>query len=346
MRESCKYGSVRGAGSNPRPYRNRREFIAGLGAAAWPVMVRAQQPKIPVIGYLSLGPPEEAVGYTAAFRAGLSETGYVDGRNVSIEYRYVLTAEFDRYAELAAGLVRLGVAAIATAGGTPAALAAKAATARIPIVFAIGADPVQMGLVTNLNRPGGNVTGFTEMNTEVGPKRLALLHELVPNAVRFGVLVNPKNPLTDFAISEAQAAAAKIGRQVEVLAASTDRDIDEIFAGRMQNRIDALLVTPDPLFYARRAQLATLTVGQALPAIYWDRLLVEAGGLISYGSNVTDMVRQVGTYTGRILKGERPADLPVVQPTKFELVINLKTAKALGLTVPETLLATADEVIQ
>jgi putative tryptophan/tyrosine transport system substrate-binding protein len=226
------------------------------------------------------------------------------------------------------------------------ALAAKAATATIPVIFQIGSDPVQMGLVTNLNRPGGNVTGFTEMNTEVGPKRLALLRELVPNATRFGVLVNPKNPLTEFAIREAQAAAAKIGRQVEVLAASTDQDIDAMFAGRMQNRVDALLVTPDPLFYARRAQLAALTVRQSLPAIYWDSPFVEAGGLISYGSNITDMVRQVGIYTGRILKGEKPVDLPVQGPTKFELAINLKTAKALGLTIPETLLATADKVIE
>jgi putative tryptophan/tyrosine transport system substrate-binding protein len=326
----------------------RREFIAGLGsAAAWPVVARAQQAVVPVVGFLIAGAPEGPQAHSlAAFRKGLSEAGYIDGRNVAIEARYLVVAEFDRYSELAAELVRRGVSVIAAVGGTPSALAAKAATATIPIVFSIGSDPVQVGLVNNLNRPGGNVTGFTELNAEVGSKRLALLHETVPQATRIRVLVNPKNPFTEFAIKEAQAAAATLGRQIEIVSTSADDDIDASFASLAQKRVDALLVIPDPLFYLRRTQLATLAAHHALPTMYWDRALVEAGGLMSYGTSITDLVRQAGIYAGRILKGEKPADLPVQQASKFEFVINLKTAKALGLTIPETLVATADEVIQ
>jgi putative tryptophan/tyrosine transport system substrate-binding protein len=310
---------------------------------AWPLLAGAQQPAMPVIGVLDVGTPNPV--FVAAFREGLSETGYVEGRNVTIEYRYALR-EFDRLPELAADLVRRRVAVIATPGSTPASLAAKAATATIPIVFSLATDPVQMGLVASLNRPGGNATGYSEMNTEVGPKRFGLLHELLPQAARFGVLVNPKNPLTDFAVKEAQAVAATMGRPIEVLAASTDRDIDTAFASFMQKRVVALVVTPDALFFGRRDQVIALAARNALPAIYWDPTFPKAGGLMSYGSTITESYRQVGIYVGRILKGDKPGDLPVQQPTKFELVINLKTAKALGLTIPETMLATANEVIE
>ena len=322
----------------------RRDFIAGLGGvAAWPISGRAQQPATRTIGFLTVGVLDPKL--KAAFLQGLAEMGHVESRNLLIDFRFA--PNIDQLPDLVADLVRRGVAVIVTGGSTPAALAAKAATATIPIVFGVGTDPLQTGLVASVNRPGGNVTGFSEMNLEVGPKRLALLHELVPNAVRFGVLVNPKNPgTTNFAISEAQAAAAKIERQVEVLAASTERDIEVIFAGLAERRVDALLVSPDLLFYAGRTQLAILAERHAVPAIYWDSALVKAGGLISYGSSVPDMVRQIALYTGRILNGEKPSELPVLQPTKFELVINLKAAKTLGLTIPETLLATADEVIQ
>jgi putative ABC transport system substrate-binding protein len=324
----------------------RREFIAGLGgAAAWSVAVRAQQPARPVVGFLETGSPGPDSHLLAAFRNGLSENGYVEGRNLMVEYRFA-EGRVDRLPAMAAELVRLQVAVIITPGSTPATRAAKAATSTIPIVFSVGADPVQMGLVDSLNRPGGNLTGFSEMNAAIAPKRFELLRELVPNAARFGVLVNPKNPISEFAVREAQAAAAMIGRQIEVLAASTDRDIDAMFADLKQKQVDALVVTPEPLFYIRREQITTLAVRHAIPAIYWDPAFPEAGGLMSYGSSVPDSYRQVGIYVGRVLKGAKPADLPVQQSTKFQLVINVKTAKALGLTIPETLLATADEVIQ
>jgi putative tryptophan/tyrosine transport system substrate-binding protein len=324
----------------------RREFITGLGgaAAAWPVVARAQQPAMPVIGVLLTGaePPPQLI---AAFSRGLAETGYVEGRNVKIEYSRALP-EYDRLRELAADLVRRRVTVIAAPGSTPAALAAKASGTTIPIVFSIGGDPVQLGLVAAFNRPGGNVTGFSEMATEVGPKRFGLLHQLVPKAERFAALVNPKNALAEFDIKESQSAAAAIGRAVEIFSAADDDELDAAFASFIAKRIDALLVTPDALFFQRRVQIAALAARLAMPAAYWDRAFPEAGGLMSYGSSVADSFRQVGIYTGRILKGERPGDLPVLQPTKFELVINLKTAKALGLTIPETLLAIADEVIQ
>jgi putative ABC transport system substrate-binding protein len=324
----------------------RREFIAGVaGATAWPVAVHAQEPAVPVVGLLMAGTAEATTAFVGAFRRGLAEAGYVEGVNVTIVYRFG-SGNSDGLTELSADLVRRHVAVIASPGSTPASLAAKAATATIPIVFGTGGDPIQNGLVTNLNRPGGNVTGFSEMNTEVGPKRLAILYELAPRAERFGVLVNPKNPLTKFAISEAHAAAAKIGQKIEPLEASNDRDLDAIFASLLERQVGALLVTPEPFFYERREKVTTLAVRYAIPAIYWDRGLVEAGGLISYGSSITDSHRQIGIYVGRILKGEKPGDLPVLRPTKFELVINLKTAKVLGLDVPETLLATADDLIK
>jgi putative ABC transport system substrate-binding protein len=326
----------------------RREFIAAVGgaAAAWPLSARAQQSAIPVIGLLETSSPEPTAHLLAAFHKGLSETGFVEGRNLKVEYRFA-EGQLDRLPALAAELVRGQVAVIVTPGSSPATRAAKAATSTIPIVFSVGADPIQMGLVASLSRPGGNLTGFSEMNTEVGPKRFELLHEVQPRAKRFGVLVNPRNPITEFVVREAQAAAATVGsQQIEVLAASTDRDIDAIFASPLQMRVDALVVTPDPIFMQNRDQVTALLARQAVPAIYWDPIFPKTGGLMSYGSTVPESYRHVGAYVGRILKGEKPADLPVQQPTKFELVINLTAAKALGLTIPETLLATADEVIQ
>jgi putative ABC transport system substrate-binding protein len=324
----------------------RRQFITGLaGAAAWPLAARAQQSAMPVVGFLETGSPEPVAHLVAAFRKGLSETGYVEGRNLTVEYRFA-EGRPDLLPALAAELVRHHVAIIVTPGSTPGAKAAKAATSTIPIVFSLATDPVQMGLVASLNRPGGNATGYTEMNTEVGPKRFQLLRELVPRVGRFGVLVNPKNVLTEFAVREAQAAAATIGRPVEVLAASTEGEIDTAFASLMPKQVDALVVTPDPTFTERRDQVTALAAHHAVPAIYWDPIFPKVGGLMSYGSSVPEGYRQVGVYVGRILKGEKPGDLPVQRPTKFELVINLKTAKALGLTIPETLLATADELIQ
>jgi ABC-type uncharacterized transport system substrate-binding protein len=324
----------------------RWKFITLLvGAVTWPLAAHTQQLALPTVGYVHPDAPQPMARLLAAFRTGLSEAGYVEGRNVVIEYRW---AEHDnsRLPELIADLVRRPVAVIAAPGSTTAALTAKAATTRIPIVFSIGGDPVQAGLVTSLNRPGGNLTGVNSMNTEVGAKRLGLLHDLLPAATRFAVLVNPKNATTNLLVRETQAAAAAIGRQIEVYSASTDRDIDTAFAGLVQSRADALLVHPDVLFITRRVQLATLAARHAVPTIYPFREDAEVGGLMSYGTSLTDAHRQVGVYTGRILKGEKPADLPVIQPTKFELVINLTTAKALGLQIPPTLLARADEVIE
>ena len=316
---------------------NRREFITLLGgAAAWPVAARAQQPVIPVVGYFFGGGAE--AGVEAAFREGLSETGYVQGKNVVIEYRWA-QHEFDRLPDLAADLVQRRVSVIAVGGGTAVPLAAKAATATIPIIFGIGGDPVKFGLVTSFNRPGGNVTGISFLTDELVPKRVGLLHELVPGAVRFALLVNPNTPNTETVIRDAQSAASAIGQQIEVLTASTNRDIDMAFASLMQKRADALLVAPGVLFSNRRVQLVTLAARDAVPAIYFDRLFAQVGGLMSYGANISDVMRQVGIYTGRVLKGEKPADMPVMQPTKFELVINVQTARTLGLDVPPQLLA-------
>jgi putative ABC transport system substrate-binding protein len=324
----------------------RREFIAGLAsAAAWPAVARAQQPATPVIGFLSSMPASDALNFIDAFRRGLGETEIVEGRNVTIEYRWA-DNQYDRLPALAADLVRRRVAVIAAPGSAPAALAAKAATATIPIVFGNASDPVKTGLVASLNHPGGNITGFSEMNMEVGAKRLEFLRALVPHAARFGMLLDPKNASAEFLTREVQTAAATIGRAIEVITASTDGEIDAAFADLEQKRVEALVISPSPLFFPRRVQLVVLAARYAVPAIYWDRVFPDAGGLMSYGSSVMDMARRVGVYAGMILKGAKPADLPVMQPTKFELVINLKTAKALGLTIPETLLATADEVIQ
>jgi putative tryptophan/tyrosine transport system substrate-binding protein len=326
---------------------NRREFLTLLGgAAAWPLAARAQQSAVPVIGLLYAGSPETSPTGIAAFRQGLSETGYVEGRNLAIEYCWAHN-EHDRLPGLAADLIRRRVAVIATPRTTAAALAAKSATTTIPIVFSIGTDPVKAGLVAAFNRPGGNATGIITLLSELGGKRFGLLHELVPGAARFALLVNPHNPVpAENSIKDAQSAASVLGRTIEVITASTSRDIDTVFAGLGPKRIDALVVNPDPLFLTRRVQLATLAARHMVPAIYSNREYTEVGGLMSYGPSDVDRHRQVGIYVGRILNGEKPSDLPVQQLTKFELVINLQTARAVGLEVPPTLLARADEVIE
>jgi len=321
----------------------RRELIAALsGAAAWPLAVRAQQPAIPVIGFLHRGSPETAASDVALFRKGLGEIGYVESRNVAIEYRWAQGRD-DQLPGLAADLVGRRVAVIA-AISTPSALAAKAATS--PIIFTTAADPVAAGLVTSLNRPGGNLTGVTTLNLELGPKRLELLRELVPTATIIALLVNPTNLIAETQSRELQAAARTLGLQLHVLHASTERDFDTVFATLVQLRASALIIGTDILFINRSGQLAALTVRHAVPTITDYREFAAAGGLMSYGGSLTDLYRTVGAYIGRILKGEKPADLPVQQFTKVELVINLKTAKALGLTVPLPLLARADQVIE
>jgi putative ABC transport system substrate-binding protein len=324
----------------------RREFMAVLGGAvAWPLAAHAQQPAMPVVGYLTAGTPETGANAVTAFRKGLSETGFVEGRNVTIEYRWAQN-ELARLPDLVADLVRRRVAIIATPGSVPAAVEAKAETTTIPIVFSTAGDPVQLGIVASFSRPGGNVTGVASMNHELLAKRLELLIEAVPGAARIAVLVNPNSAFAQSTVSEAQKTAAEFGRQIEVLYAGTDRDIDTAFARLVEKRADALLVTPATLFYNRRMQLAALAAQHAIPAIYFERENAVAGGLMSYGPNEMDQYRQVGIYTGRILNGEKPADLPVLRPTTFELVINLKTAKALGLTLPRISLSRADEVIE
>jgi putative tryptophan/tyrosine transport system substrate-binding protein len=325
----------------------RREFISLLGgsAAAWPLAARAQQPAVPVIGFLHSGSPEVTPSLVAGFRKGLEETGFVDGRNVAIESRWAQN-DRARLPELAADLVRRRVAVIATPNGEDAAGAAKAATTTIPIVFNSTGDPVKLGLVSSYNRPGGNITGVASLTQELGTKRLELLHELLPGATRVAVLVNSNNPSPEATIADLRAAASTMGLQIEVLTATTNREIDMAFASLLQKRANALLTTNAALFGARRLQLATLAARHAVPAMYHDRLFIEAGGLISYGTSLADVYRQVGVYTGRVLKGEKPSDLPIVQPTKFELVINLQTARTIGIEVPATLLARADEVIE
>jgi putative ABC transport system substrate-binding protein len=325
----------------------RREFMAlfGGGAAAWPLAARAQQSAMPVIGLLHPGAPEANAKFVAGFRKGLGETGYVEGRNVSIEYRWG-HGENMGLPELAADLVNRPVAVIVTPGGVAAALAAKGATATIPIVFLIGADPVQAGLVVNLNQPGGNVTGITSMNSGLGAKQLGLLRQLLQRDARFAVLVNSGNPQSRLALADVQTAAAAMGQPLDIFTVTTNGEISPAFAEIARKRADALLISPDPMFASRSVQLATLAARHAMPAIYALREFAEVGGLISYGSNFTELYRQAGIYAGRILKGEKPADLPVQQATKFELIINLQTAEALGLNVPATLIATADEVIE
>jgi putative tryptophan/tyrosine transport system substrate-binding protein len=327
---------------------NRREAIILLGgAAAWPLAARAQQLTVPVIGFLHAGAPETNAHLMGAFHRGLSETGYVDGQNVAVEYRWAHN-DGARLPDLAADLVRRRVAVIVTPIGTVAALAAKAATATIPIVFSAGTDPVQAGLVASLNRPGGNVTGIVNLNAELAAKRLGLLHELQPAATRIALMVNPRSPIaTEAAIKDVQLAAPTIARHIEIFTPATNREIDAAFAALVQKGVGALLVNgADPFFIDRRVQFATLAARHVVPAIFAARDFADVGGLMSYGPNNPDRYRQVGIYTGRVLRGEKPADLPVLRASKFELVINLQTARALGLEVPPTLLARADEVIE
>jgi putative ABC transport system substrate-binding protein len=325
----------------------RREFIKFLGgAAAWPLSARAQQPAMPVVGFLHSASAAAYAHLVAAFRKGLSEAGYSEGQNVAIEYRWS-EGHNEHLPALAAELVRRRVDVIVTPGSTAATLAAKAATPTIPIVFLSAVDPVKTGLVASLNRPGGNITGVSDIGVELAAKRLGLLHELLPGAARFALLVNPDNPgITEAFVTEAQTAASAIGRQIEVVTASTNDDIDRAFATVVNKRADAFLVSTDALFVTRRVQLVTLAARHAVPAMYFRREFAEAGGLMSYGSNLADQFRQNGIYAGRILKGEKPAEMPVQLPTKFEFVVNLQTAKLLGLEVPLTLLARADEVIE
>jgi putative ABC transport system substrate-binding protein len=325
----------------------RRDFttLLGAAAAAWPFAAHAQQ-AMPVIGFLHSGSAAAYAALVAAFRKGLSEAGYIEGQNVAIEYRWG-EGHNERLPALAAELVRQRVAVIVTPGSTPAALAAKAATTTIPIVFTSAADPVKIGLVASLNRPGGNVTGISDIGVELGAKRLGLLHELLPGAARFAALVNPTNPfLAEPFVAEVQTAASAIGRQIEFVIASTNSGIDTAFATLVKVRADALLVSPDALFLTRRVQLLTLAARHAVPAMYFRREFAEVGGLMSYGSNLMDQFRQNGIYAGRILKGEKPAEMPVQLPTKFEFVINLQTAKTLGIEIPTSLLTRADEVIE
>jgi putative tryptophan/tyrosine transport system substrate-binding protein len=322
----------------------RRTFIAVIGgAAAWPLVARAQQPAMPVIGFLNSGSRDGYAPMVAAFRQGLKETGYVEGQKVAIEFRWA-DGQYDRVPAMAAELVRRQVAVIVA--NTPGVMAVKAATTTIPIVFTAATDPVKIGLVASLSRPGGNITGVTQLNAVVASKRLELAHELVPAATVIAVLVNPTQPTAETELKDLQAAARTLGLQLHVLHASTERDFDTVFATLVQLRGGALVIGNDTFFFSRSEQLAALALRHAVPAIFPDHVFAAAGGLMSYGGSTLNIYRIAGTYTGRILKGERPSDLPVQQATKIELVINLKTAKALGLTLPETLLATADELIE
>ena len=325
----------------------RREFLALLGGAAtgWPLTTRAQQGRMPVVGYVHAVSPEDQEANLAAFRKALAGRGFVEGRNVAVEYRYAHN-DYTRLPELVADLVRRQVAVILALGGAVVTQAAKNATANIPIVFVQGDDPVATGLVASFNKPAGNVTGIAFLSTELGPKRLGLLKELVPAATRYALLVNPLSPTTDLIIADMRAAAASIGREIEVFAASTVREIDSAFAALVRKPCDALVVGSSSLFATRGVQLATLAALNRLPVMYYTRSSVEVGGLMSYGADIPGAVYQGGTYVGRILQGEKPADLPIVQSVKFEFVLNLQTARSFGLDVPPALLAIADAVIE
>jgi putative ABC transport system substrate-binding protein len=326
---------------------NRREFITLLGGAAtWPLVARAQQPAMPVVGFLRPASAEPVVHLLTTFRQGLKEAGYVEGQNVAIEYRWAEGRD-DRLPEMAADFVRRQVAVIVTPGSNTAALAAKAATKTIPIVFTSGIDPVNSGLVSNLNRPSSNLTGIYDLSNDLAAKRLGMLHELVPNIPEVTLLVNPRDPIVaETTTKEVETAARALGLQLQILTASTNPDIDAAFATLVQHKASALLVSPDVFFTARRVHLATLAARHVIPAMYSIREYVQVGGLMSYGRNIADTWHQAGVYAGRLLKGEKPADLPIMLSTKFEFVINLTTAKALGLTFPPGLLALANEVIE
>jgi putative ABC transport system substrate-binding protein len=326
----------------------RRDFITLFGgsALAWPLAARAQQPAIPVVGFLSTASPDSYAIRLRAFRQGLKDAGYVEGQNVTIEYRWA-EGQNDRLPALAADLVHRQVDAIVAGGGTPSAVAAKAATAAIPIVFEVATDPVKIGFVARLDKPGGNLTGVANLNVEIGPKRLELMHELLPSVTVIAVLVNPANPaLFEPFVRSLQTAASGLGLELHILNASTERELDTVFATLVQLKAGALVIGPDVFFNSHIEQIAALAIGHAVPAVYQYRPFVDAGGLLSYGSDEAETYHQVGIYAGRILKGEKPADLPVVQSTKVELIINLKTAKALGLAIPLPLLGRADEVIE
>jgi putative ABC transport system substrate-binding protein len=326
----------------------RREVITLLGGAVatWPIAVRAQQSAMPVIGFLSSASPASYAIRLRAFRQGLKEAGYVEGQNVAIEYRWA-EGQNDRLPVLATELVHRQVDVIVAGGGTPCAVAAKAATGTIPIIVEVAVDPVAAGFVASLDKPGGNITGVTNLNVEIGPKRLELMHELLPSVTVIGVLVNPANPaLFEPFVQSLEAAANRLRLELHVLNASDDRDFEPVFAALDQLKAGALVIGPDVFFNSHIEQIAALAIGHALPAVYQYRPFVEAGGLLSYGSDETETYHLVGAYTGRVLKGEKPANLPVVQSTKVELIINLKTAKALGLTIPLPLLGRADEVIE
>jgi putative ABC transport system substrate-binding protein len=325
----------------------RRDFITLVGgtAAAWPLAASAQQPAVPVVGFLALTSPDTRADRMRAFRQGLKDSGYIDGENVAIEYRWA-DNQIDRLPELVADLVRRRVAVIVASGGRAPALAAKAATTRIPIVFGVGEDPVRLGLVASLARPGGNATGINFFNLELAAKRLELLRELVPAAIRVAVLINPTNSAAESTVGDLEVSARAMGLQIHVVNASTSGEIDAAFATLMREQPNALFIGGGAFFTSRRVQLVHLASRHAIPATYAVRDYAEAGGLMTYGTNVTDAYHQIGIYAGRILKGVKPVDLPVVQASKFELVINLQTAKLLGIAVPPMLLARADEVIE